>query len=89
MARPATFTRKVSAPDCTGQRCRRVGSVMMAASALKPFTMVVSVPTPPLSSPITLSKSTSAAGRKPIDCKVSSAKMLAVTPAFMSQEPRP
>src|SRR5262249_39598019 len=47
MAFPETLIRKLSAPDCTGHTRRRVGSVMTAASALNPCTMVVRVPTPP------------------------------------------
>ena len=87
--RPGTVRRKVSAPDCTGQISRQVGSSRMAASAVNPFRMVASVPTPPDSSPVTLSTSTSAAGLKPMRCRTSTAKMAAHSPAFISQAPRP
>jgi hypothetical protein len=87
--RPRTRRRKVSAPDCTTQTRSDVGSRMIAASARYPSTIVVNVPSPPLSSPLTLCTSTSPSSVMPARCSAAMAKIAADRPAFMSQEPRP
>ncbi len=70
---PRTRSRKVIAPDCTGQSRSRVGSRTMAPSAVYPLTTVVSVPIPPLSSPLTVSSMTSPRGSNPASRSAASA----------------
>ena len=54
VARPGIVNRNVRAPDWMGHTFIDVGSRMIAASAVYPLTIFVSVPQPPDSSPTTL-----------------------------------
>ncbi len=87
VARPTTSIRNVNEPALAATTWPSVGSAMTQASPTCPRRRVAYVPRPPSSSPITVWTANGRLSSMPLTARA--AAMIATTPPFMSQTPRP
>ena len=87
VARPTTSIRNVNEPALAATTWPSVGSAMTQASPTCPRRRVAYVPRPPSSSPITVCTANGRASSMSLTARA--AAMIATTPPFMSQTPRP